>query len=180
MVRGRSLCQATNRKNIGITTRGNINIFKQQSQKPGVETRRAIAIDSENLNIRYKGVQEKVDQNIKNRIDKQPRLIRNIEFALDPNPIINGLCRPSRLSDYVAYNSARRSGPCLRFLNFLDNEQANAPQHRVFKEDTTGFHKNLQERRKYTNSKTVQQRDAPNQQEKEPDDDHSRECPRGD
>ena len=38
----------------------------------------------------------------------------------------------SRLSDYVAYKSARRTGQCLRFL---DIEQTNAPQHPMFTED---------------------------------------------
>ena len=72
---------------------------------------------------------------------KQPRIIRNSEVALVPNPLINKPCTPSRLSDYVANKSARRSGPCLRFL---DIEQPNAPQHPMFKEDTvTGLLKRL-------------------------------------
>ena len=37
---------------------------------------------------------------------KQPRLLRNSGTAFVPNPVIYGPCRPSRLSDYVAYNSA--------------------------------------------------------------------------
>ena len=35
---------------------------------------------------------------------KQPRLLRNSDAAFVPNPLIYGPCRPSRLSDYVAYN----------------------------------------------------------------------------
>ena len=46
---------------------------------------------------------------------KQPRLLRNSGTAFVPNPLIYGPCRPSRLSNYVAYKSARRTGPCLRF-----------------------------------------------------------------
>ena len=48
-------------------------------------------------------------------IGKQPGLIKNSGAAFVPNPLIYGPCRPSRLSDYVTYKSARRSGPCLRF-----------------------------------------------------------------
>ena len=65
---------------------------------------------------------------------KQPRLLRNSGAAFVPSPLIYGPCRPSRFSDYVAYKSARRSGPCLRFL---DIENPNAPQHAMFKEDKT-------------------------------------------
>ena len=65
---------------------------------------------------------------------KQPRLIRNSATAFVPNPVIYGPCRPSRLSGYVAYISARRTGPCLRFLDIKDPQ---APQHVMFKEDTT-------------------------------------------
>ena len=36
------------------------------------------------------------------------------------------------MSDYVAYKSARRSGPC---LCFLDIEDPTAPQHSIFRED---------------------------------------------
>ena len=63
---------------------------------------------------------------------KQPRLLRNSGAAFLPSPSIYGPCRPSRLSDYVAYKFARRSGPCLRFL---DIENPTAPHHPVFGED---------------------------------------------
>ena len=129
------------------------------------------------LNIRYKGVQRKIDKNIEKRIEKvarktirlatkvkkpkrfeqkyktidgkiltytphtawvqtfgkQPRLLINSGTAFVPNPVIYGSCRPSRLSDYVAFKSVRRTGPCLRFL---DIEKRQAPQHPMFKEDT--------------------------------------------
>ena len=65
---------------------------------------------------------------------KQPRLLRNSGTAFVPNPVIYGPCRLSRLSDYNAYKSARRTGPCLRFLNLNDPQ---APKHPMFKEDTT-------------------------------------------
>ena len=65
---------------------------------------------------------------------KQPRLPRNCGTAFVPNPVIYGPCRPSRLIDYVAYKSARRTGPCLRFLDIIGPQ---APQHPLFKEDTT-------------------------------------------
>ena len=72
---------------------------------------------------------------------KQPRLLRNSGVAFVPNPLIYGPCRPSRLSFYVAYKSARRSGPCLRFL---DIENPTAPKHPMFKEDEkTGLPKKL-------------------------------------
>ena len=72
--------------------------------------------------------------------DKQPRLLRNSGSASVPNPLTYGPCRPSRLSDYVAYKS-RRPGPCLRYG---DIEQPNAPQQRIFKQDTsTGLPKRL-------------------------------------
>ena len=72
---------------------------------------------------------------------KKPTLLRNSGVALVPNLLIYGPCRPSRLSDYVAYKSARRSGPCLRFL---DIENPTAPQHPMFKEDEkTGSPKKL-------------------------------------
>ena len=64
---------------------------------------------------------------------KQPRVLGNRGTAFIPNPLIHGPCRPSRLSDYVAYKSARRTGPCLRFF---DIENPNASQHPMFKEDT--------------------------------------------
>ena len=51
---------------------------------------------------------------------KQPRLLRNSGVGFVPNPLMYGLCRPSRLSDYIAYKSARKSGPCLRFLDIED------------------------------------------------------------
>ena len=63
---------------------------------------------------------------------KQPRLLRNSGVAFVPNLLIYGPCRPSRLSDYVAYKSTRRSGPCLRFL---DIEDPTATQHSIFRED---------------------------------------------
>ena len=72
--------------------------------------------------------------------DKQPRLLRNSGSASVANPLTYGPCRPSRLSDYVAYKS-RRPGPCLRYG---DIEQPNAPQQRIFKQDTsTGLPKRL-------------------------------------
>ena len=64
---------------------------------------------------------------------KQPRLLKNSGTAFVPNPVIYGPCSPSRLSDFVAYKSARRTGQCLRFL---DIEDPQAPQHPMFKEDT--------------------------------------------
>ena len=68
---------------------------------------------------------------------KQPRLVRNSGAAFVRNPLIYGPCRPSRLNYHVAYKCARRSGPCLRFL---DIENPNLPQHAMFKEDeTTGL-----------------------------------------
>ena len=65
---------------------------------------------------------------------KQPRLLRNSGTAFVPNPVKYGPCRPARLSDYVAYKSGRRTGPCLRFLEINDPQ---APQHPMFKKDTT-------------------------------------------
>ena len=65
---------------------------------------------------------------------KQPRLLRNSGFAFVPNPLIHVLCGLSTPSDYVAYKSARRTGPCLRFL---DIENPSAPRHPMFKEDAT-------------------------------------------
>ena len=67
---------------------------------------------------------------------KQSRLLRNSGFAFVPNPLIYGPCCPSTLSDYVAYKSARRTGPCLRFL---DIENSSAPRHPMFKEDAIGL-----------------------------------------
>ena len=64
---------------------------------------------------------------------KQPRLLINRGTAFVPNPLINGPCRPSLLSDDVAYKPAWRTGPCLRFF---DIENSNASQHPMFKEDT--------------------------------------------
>ena len=64
---------------------------------------------------------------------KQPRLLRNSGTAFVPNPVIYGPCRPSPLSNNVAYKSARRTGPCLSFLDINDPQ---APQHPMFKEDT--------------------------------------------
>ena len=61
---------------------------------------------------------------------KQPRLQRNSGFASVPNPLINGPCCPSTLSDHVAYKSARRTGPGLRFL---DIENPSAQRHPMFK-----------------------------------------------
>ena len=90
-----------------------------------------------NFEQRYKTVDEKILTYTPHTAwvqtcGKQPRLLRNSGAAFVPNPLIHGPCRPSRLIDYVAYNSARRSGPCLRFL---DIENPNAPQHAMFKED---------------------------------------------
>ena len=45
-------------------------------------------------------------------------------FAFVPNPKIYASCRPSQLSDYVAYKSARRMGP---FLPFLDIHNQTSP-----------------------------------------------------
>ena len=59
-------------------------------------------------------------------------LLGNSGTAFVPNPLIYGPCRASRLSDYVAYKSAWRTGPCLRFL---DIESPNAPQYAMFEED---------------------------------------------
>ena len=67
---------------------------------------------------------------------KQPRLLRNSGFASVPNPLVNGPCCPSTLSDYVAYKSARRTGPGLRFL---DIENPSAQRHPIFKEDASGL-----------------------------------------
>ena len=53
------------------------------------------------------------------KFGKQPRLLRTSGVAFVPNSMFYGPCRRSRLSDYVAYKSARRSGPCLRFLGFV-------------------------------------------------------------
>ena len=63
---------------------------------------------------------------------KQSRLLRKSGAAFVPHPLLSGPCRPSRLNDYVAYKSAQRSGPRLRFLEI---ENPNAPQHEVFKTD---------------------------------------------
>ena len=68
--------------------------------------------------------------------EKQPRLLKNSGFAFVPNPLIYGLCCPSTLSDYVVYKSARRTGPCLRFL---DIENPSAPRNPMFKEDASGL-----------------------------------------
>ena len=54
---------------------------------------------------------------------KQPRLLRNKGFAFDPNPSIFWQIRPSRLDDYVAYKSARRTGRCLRFVDNRTTER---------------------------------------------------------
>ena len=64
---------------------------------------------------------------------KQPKLLRNSGTAFVLNPLIYGPCRPSRLSDYVACKSARRTGPC---LSFIDIKNPDAPQHPMFKEDS--------------------------------------------
>ena len=58
---------------------------------------------------------------------KQPRLLRNSGTAFVPNPVIYGPCRPSRLSDYVAYKSARRTGPCLRFSRHKRSATSTTP-----------------------------------------------------
>ena len=63
---------------------------------------------------------------------KQPRLLRNSGLAFVPNPPKHGPCRPSRRKEYVVYKPARRTGPCLLFLNI---EQPNAPQDEMFRED---------------------------------------------
>ena len=44
-------------------------------------------------------------------------------MAFVPSTLIYGPCRPSRLSDYVAYETARRKEPCLRFLDIEDLER---------------------------------------------------------
>ena len=77
---------------------------------------------------------------------KQPRLLRNSDAAFVPNPLIYGPRRPSRLSDYVGYKSARRSRPSLRFL---DIENPTAPRHPMFRQDeTTGLPKKLTRKEK--------------------------------
>ena len=63
---------------------------------------------------------------------KQPILLRNSGVAFVPNPLIYGPCGPSRLSDFVAYKSARISGHCLRFLDIKDST---APHNKMFTED---------------------------------------------
>ena len=78
--------------------------------------------------------------------EKHRRLLRNSGVAFVPNPSLYGPCKPSRLSHYVAYKSARRSGP---YLRFLDIESPNAPQHPMFKEEKkTGVLKKLIKREK--------------------------------
>ena len=62
---------------------------------------------------------------------KQRRLLRNSGIAFVSNPAKYGPFRPSRLNDYVAYKSARRTGPS---LHFLDIENPNAP-HETFRDD---------------------------------------------
>ena len=72
---------------------------------------------------------------------KQPSLLRNSGVSFVSKPLTYGPCRPLRLSAYVAYKSARRSGPCLRFSQI---EQPNSPQHPMLKEDAvTGLPKRL-------------------------------------
>ena len=45
---------------------------------------------------------------------------------------------------FTAYKSARKTGPC---LHFLDIEQPNAPQHELFREDEkTGLPKKLSQK----------------------------------
>ena len=85
--------------------------------------------------------------------EKQPTLLRNSGVAFVRKTLLYGPCRPSRLSDYVSYKSARRSGPCLRFL---DIENPTAHQHPMFKEDErTGLPKKLtQKERMLTQGKT--------------------------
>ena len=79
---------------------------------------------------------------------KQPRLLGNSGAAFVPNPLIYGPCRPSRLNNYVAYKSARRSGSCLRFL---DIENPTAPHHPKFKQiETTGLPRKLTQKEKVT------------------------------
>ena len=76
--------------------------------------------------------------------EKPPRLLRNSGIAFVSNPLIYGPCRRSGLSDYLAYKFARRSGPC---LCFLDIEVPAAPQHKMFKEDfETGLTRKLTRR----------------------------------
>ena len=65
---------------------------------------------------------------------KQPRLLRNSGFAFVPNALLYGPCRPTRLSDYVADKSARRTESCFRFSGI---EALYSPQHLMFREDTT-------------------------------------------
>ena len=48
-------------------------------------------------------------------LGKQPRLLRKKGTSFVPNPLLYGPCRPSRLSDYVAYKSARRTAPAYVF-----------------------------------------------------------------
>ena len=85
---------------------------------------------------------------------------------LNPDPLIYGPCRSSRLSDYVAYKSARRSGLCLRFL---DIEDPTAPQHKMFKEDIeTGLRRKLTRReqaadKEQNSGENSPTKDGPNQ-----------------
>ena len=63
---------------------------------------------------------------------RQPKLLRNSRFFFVPNAKVYEPCRPSRLNDTVAYQSARKTCPCLRFLYI---EQLKARQQPVFTED---------------------------------------------
>ena len=81
---------------------------------------------------------------------KQPRLLRNSGFAFLPDPLSYGPCRPFRLSDYVAYKSARRTGPCLRFSD-IENPKRASPK-RVNKKNTPENAKQLPPTRKSSRS----------------------------
>ena len=97
---------------------------------------------------------------------KQPRFLRNSEVEFDPNPLIYGPCRPSRLSDYVAYKSARRSGLCLRFL---DIEDPTAPQHKMLKEDMeTGLRRKLTRRKQASDKEQNSGQNSPTKRRAKP------------
>ena len=54
----------------------------------------------------------------------------NIGFTFVLIPMIYGRCRHSRLSDYFASKTARKTEPCLRFL---DNQTRHSTQKRTGK-----------------------------------------------
>ena len=97
---------------------------------------------------------------------KQPRLLRNSGVAFVSNPLINGPCRPSRLSHYVEYKSARRSGPGLRFL---DIEDPKTTQRKMFKEDMeTGLTRKLTRREQAANKEENSGQNSPSKRRAKP------------